>query len=137
MVNEMVTFTDIKTKLLLRKRVDSDINETWYRCSDHTGRSGGVDVCGNYEYGTPYTYVKLHQFKVAKHTPKGVRLFMNEWDGDTRVVLHDSRKKFAHPELEDAVDDFMTRKKRQIWIYNQKIKQANEAMNLAQRGTFK
>jgi hypothetical protein len=63
----------------------------------------------------------LHDFgpavekcRVLRHTPKGV--WLDTWLGRPRFVRHDTRKKYAHPTMEAAIDSFRRRKARQIAI---------------------
>lgn len=110
-------------------------DECWYRCVDYT--EGSRIQTGGPLPGVGQTVVELRKLKVAKHTPKGVRLFLDKYGSDTRVVLHSTHKKFAHDNPADAVNDFITRKNRQLWILRNQVRQATDALALATVGNIK
>jgi len=70
----------------------------------------------------------VSEYYVIKETPKGVWI---ESYGTKRFVLHDSRKKFAHPTIESARESFIYRKKRQIKILSAQLKNAQQALECA------
>lgn len=86
---------------------------TWYRFTDFQ-TAPSVDEWDNI-VGKGGVNIRLHEYKVAKITPKGVQLDLG-W-GDKRFVLRDARKRFACPTLEEAKVSFLARKKRQLGIY--------------------
>lgn len=48
----------------------------------------------------------------------------------TRFVLLESRKRFACPTKEEALESFIARKEKQISIYNSKLKRAKESLEI-------
>jgi hypothetical protein len=91
------------------------------------------------EYDNPIpgggsTHVRLIKFQVVRHTPKGVWL---SWFGcRSRFVLKGAHKRFACPTLAEAKESFLARKKRQIGIYEARIKTAKQAIELAEKERF-
>lgn len=75
--------------------------------------------------------VELRKFEVLRHTPKGVWLRL--YDGHTRFVLVDARKKFACPSLALAKESFIARKKCQVRIYAARVSRAKRAIVLAEQ----
>lgn len=100
------------------------VGDTWYRVEDYMVAST-LD-----EYETPmgpgHVELRVLKFQIVKVTPKGVRLDVE------KVVLDHWNKKYACPTLELAVESFMARKRRQIAINNSRVKNAKEAILLAQ-----
>ena len=76
--------------------------------------------------------IRLQEFPVLKHTPKGVWLFT--FFGDKRFVLRDARKRFACPTKEEALESFIARKKRQATIFESRARNARLAIKLAEEG---
>ena len=72
--------------------------------------------------GPGRVYVSVHEYRVVKVTPHGVRL------DNGRFVLRDARKRFACPTIEEAVESFMARKSRQMGILHRQIEQIEEAI---------
>jgi hypothetical protein len=103
------------------------MSEVYYRFED---KSYSV-LCGPTEddYASQLR-VHCHQYPVVKTTPKGV--WLNVY-GDRRFVLNEARKRFACPTVELAHESFKARKKRQIKIYESRIKDARQALVLADR----
>jgi hypothetical protein len=56
----------------------------------------------------------IERCRVIRHTPKGV--WLDTWLGRPRFVRYDTRKKYAHPTMEDAIVAFRRRKQRQVEI---------------------
>lgn len=79
--------------------------------------------------------IRLDAYRVAKETPKGVQLDMGFFGGDAKrgwkfVLLH-SRKRFACPTKEEALESFIARKKRQHGILMARAVEAESFMHLA------
>lgn len=75
--------------------------------------------------------VHLQEYKVIRETPKGVWLcsVIGDYEcSDRRFVLRGTRKQFACPTKEQAMESFVARKKAQIRIYTARIKRAEEAL---------
>lgn len=88
----------------------ADQNEIYYRYED-SAYDGSVRIY-------------LREFRVVRHTPKGV--WIDAW-GRNRFILVGARKSFAHPTPEEAKKSFLARKQRQISILTYQLKQANAA----------
>ena len=78
-------------------------------------------------YGNDTVKVYLCQYTIDKRTPKGVWVT----DGYTRKhVLHDARKKFAYPSVQEALVSFQARKVRQVQIVRAQLRHAEIALSL-------
>jgi hypothetical protein len=75
--------------------------------------------------------IECRQFRVLKHTPKGVWLSDTACLGYKRFVLNKSKKRFACATKEEAIDSFVARKKRQHSVYMHRAKRAEAALYLA------
>lgn len=108
----------------------------WYRITETT-YSAGVDDWGDPLPGGP-TYPNLEAYRVLKETPKGVWLDApsSDWK-DRRFVNRSSRKRFACPTIEEAIESYKARKRRQIGIMKSRIKMVEEALAyLDKRGFY-
>lgn len=96
----------------------------WYRYED---RLSGDD------WGT-YVNVNLRQFEVVRETPKGVWLRLYEYSdmSPLRFVLRESRKRYACPTKEQAMESFLARKRKQMRILKQKLQHVEEAIQIAE-----
>ncbi len=104
--------------------------EIWYRFEDQM-RAGSADEFG--DFGPSTVHVYIFEYEVSHHTPKGVQLIVDSWSGVKRFVLKSSVKRFACPTIEEALESFLARKKKQAYIYATKISQIEEAEVIAQR----
>jgi hypothetical protein len=75
--------------------------------------------------------IKLREFRVLKHTPKGV--WLEGYFGGKRFVLNDAYRRYACPTIEEAKVSFRARKAKQISIYKHRIEDAEEALRLVNR----
>lgn len=95
---------------------DRENQEIYYRYSNFYGPLGHVRV-------------NLHKYEVTKHTPAGVWISEGVWD--KHFINHKSRKKFAYPDKETALESFKLRKQRQIEILTDKLSDAKVALVIA------
>lgn len=103
--------------------------EVWYRYEDYLVSNGGINECGDWESSDPPTVkVRLVEFGIKKHTPKGVRLDFGKF------VLKNSNKRFACPTVEEARASFIVRKTKQISILSAQLRNAETALKLFQEG---
>ncbi len=87
------------------------------------------------EYGSSPLYLKEAVYKVVKVTPKGVWIDY-QCDiarGRPHFVRLDSRKKFAYPTREQALDGFIAKKRRHVSILSAQHDDALQALNMALR----
>ena len=96
------------------------MQEEWYRFVDIQW-APPVDEWDNI-IGVGKLTVELYRWHVEKHTPKGVRL-----EGG-KFVLRDARKRWACPTIEEALESFKARKKRQIKIHQATVRRAEKAL---------
>lgn len=100
----------------------------WYRLEDR--KVGDADG----------SLVEVYMAKliVVKETPKGVKLVgLGHGPKNPRLVLHDSRKKFACATVEEAVESFKKRKERQASIYRARADDADMAKDIAIDGHYR
>jgi hypothetical protein len=91
----------------------AQVGDTWFRIED----------------GSATNWVR--EFTVVKVTTCGVRLS----DGfGMRLVLDDSRKRYACPTREEAMESFIARKRRQLKILRAQIQRVERALDDANAG---
>lgn len=76
--------------------------------------------------GTGRVELELHAYRVAKETPKGVRLAIG------RFVLASARKRFACATVDEAWQSFQARKRRQVSILSAQLSDARAALDMQQ-----
>lgn len=97
--------------------------EYWYRIESRS-EATGWNEWDEVSYGHREV-LKLWALPVLSHTPKGVWL---DNFGQRKFVLLDSRKQYASPTKEAALDAFKHRKQRQIHILTSRLSDAREAL---------
>ena len=75
------------------------------------------------EYGTTAPRLEMHFYFVTKRTPKGA------WIGNQFVLLSAS-KRFACNTVEEAIESFIARKRKQIKILEAQLSRAQTELNL-------
>jgi hypothetical protein len=96
----------------------SHTSNTWYRYED-TRTTNGI-------------HVYLREFNVVRYTPQGAWI---EQYGHGRFVLRNSRKRYACPSKEEALESFRARKKRQIKILTSQLERAKLALIYSGEGS--
>ena len=86
-------------------------------------------------YGSGELKVVLLTFDVIKETAKGVWIMDHYGIGKKKFVLLSARKKFACVSEADAKTSFIARKRRQCSIYAARLRQAQRAIEICQRGS--
>lgn len=95
----------------------------WYRYED--------TLSGD-DWGT-YVNVHLRQLEVVRETPKGVWVRLYDSDmAPQRFVLRESRKRYACPTKEEAMESFLARKRKQMKILKAKLAHVEEAIQIAE-----
>ena len=82
------------------------------------------------------TKIDLREFPIIKWTPKGAWIDVGLGVGhreDQKFVLLTARKRYACLTLEEAMESFKYRKKRQIKKLNAQLRQAEKALALSER----
>ena len=105
--------------------------EVWYRYVDWVS----VSLDGH----THTVHITCHEYRVVKHTPKGVWLYTGDLNAHMgkRWCRRDAYKQFACPTKEEALDSFIARKERQIRILKRQTRDAEDALQLARsRGSM-
>lgn len=103
--------------------------EYFYRYTDDR-YSNGVDQFDDPLPGYNLRLL-LSQYRVIKRTPKGA--WINNY-GEKKFVLLTARKRYACPTKEEALECFIFRKKRQLSILSSKVRQVEQAIELAGHG---
>lgn len=99
-----------------------DAQEHWYR---YEARDlGAVDDFGDL-FPSHGVELLLMKFKVTRHTPKGV------WLDTGQFVRKNSKRRYAYPTQEQALANFVARKKSQIRILEGHLARAKQALTLA------
>ncbi len=111
-----------KSDVVIVPPIGVEYAETWYRYEDKL-YSIGVDEDGD-SLGSE-TRVILFRCEVIKRTPCGA--WVNGPNGKRFVNLNHT-KSFACPTIEEAKASFLARKKRQISIYRNRVKNAERAI---------
>lgn len=98
-------------------------SERWYRVEDGRYAPPLNDWGDPVGHGRPY--LSILDFPVLAHTPKGVWL---EAYGARRFVLLESHKRFACPTIDEAVESWRARKRRQATILRAQLAHVAEVM---------
>ena len=102
--------------------------EVWYRCED-IRYSSGTDEWGDPLPGPGRLEIRLYEYTVLRHTPKGVWI-NGGYSSRGRFVLRDANKRYACPTIEEARVSFLARKRRERDIHAARARQAAEAIRL-------
>lgn len=83
-----------------------------------------------YRYYNNSSYIYLKEHKVIKETPCGYWIEEDDnWTlNDKKWVSKTSKKRFAYPSLEEAANNFILRKKRQIAILQAQVNISKNAL---------
>lgn len=101
------------------------VNDVWFRYEQRT--YGSVDEFDNL-ISTRHE-LALMEFKVAKVTPKGV--WLERYLGN-RFVRASSKRRFAHPSKDAALESFRQRKLRQIELLQSQLSVAKTMLARAE-----
>jgi hypothetical protein len=108
----------------------------YYRFEDKLVGSGGFDIYGDYVPGPSYVKVEIVTFEVDRLTPKGAWVWLptrgSYMPMTRRFVCNGWYNKYANPTIEGARADFIARKKRLIAIQTRRVRDAQEAIDLAE-----
>lgn len=109
------------------------MTDYFYRVEETT-YSAGCDEFGDPLPGGP-TMTNLHAYEVIKRTPCGA--WIAAGDTGRKFVLLTANKRYAVPTVEEAIESFKARKKRQKAIYAARIKSIDEALRyLDEKGFY-
>lgn len=75
----------------------------------------------------------LLEFPVIKHTPCGFWIDVDFFAQEKKFVRTTANKRYACLTLQEAIDSFLARKRRQHRIYAAKVRNIEEAQRLGQR----
>ncbi len=81
--------------------------------------------------------VDLLEYVLIKETLKGYWIKRDFekyafYGGKTRWVSKTARKRFAYPSKEEALENYLSRKKRQVFILSTKVKEAEFLLDVAE-----
>lgn len=107
--------------------------EVYYRVRVTSHANGGYDMQGEWEFSGSYNYrVCLEVIPVVNHTPKGVWL---GWGGKKqRLVLHSSKKRFADPTIEKAINSAVAKKQKHIYIMQYRVRSLQNELSALEGG---
>lgn len=87
----------------------------------------------------PNTVLELREFNMRKETPKGYWIGYGSWEEDERLrgtskwVSKTSKRRFAHPTKEEALNYFIKRTEKRISIMQYQISSCRIALGLAKQ----
>jgi len=105
-----------------------------YRYNGHSYSHGGFDQWGEYKHSYSTYKVLLSEYGIIKETAKG---FWIEGDmtQEKRFVRKEGRKKYASQTKEEALKDFIARRKKQISIFESRLARAKRELEISQKMT--
>lgn len=85
----------------------------------------------------PNTMLRLVEFNLHKETPKGYWIGYGHNEpgqlrSDSRWVSKNGRKRYAYPTKEEAMNNFILRKQREIKILKARLMYSEDALTVAQ-----
>lgn len=101
--------------------------EVWYRYEDMRWAPPLNEF--DEPVGSGRSDIRLLEFEVLKHTPKGV--WVGSWS-NKRFVLTSARKRYACPTKQEALDSFIARKKRQQTILRNQLQHVKTVLAMAE-----
>lgn len=101
--------------------------EVWYRV-DGMLWAAPADECGDAS-GPASPDIRVRELEVLRHTPKGV--WVEGRHGRERFILHAATRRYACPNLAEALESFVERKRRQERILLRQIEHARKQAMLA------
>jgi hypothetical protein len=105
------------------------MSKYWYRLENFQVSTG--------EDSPSETHVVLRKLIVVRRTPKGVRLVGGQYGHDNpRFVCLTSRKRFACPTVEEAVESFLARKSGQARVLSAQLRRVERAREIALSGKY-
>jgi hypothetical protein len=108
---------------------------SYFRFEEVRHGTGYTDEWGEYVSTGSYVRLQLREFKVIKETPQGVRINAYDWrEPNGKLILRTWNKQWACPTVEEARLSFIARKRRQMQIYEARLRTAKTAMELAEKG---
>ena len=100
-----------------------------YRYEDAVYSTVSIDVAGGEHYGTTPVKLECHEFDVISETKCGYWIdyaFSKKW------VSRKSKKRFAYPSKQAAIESLIIRKKVQFRILSHRVSRAQDALYLAE-----
>ena len=111
--------------------------QTWgmgflYRFEDHT-YAQRIDPFDDFDDNwTSVTYLELNAYNIRSKTPCGYTIYADNSVG-WRFINMNATKKFALPTVNEALESYIARKKRQFEIYDARAKKAFMLMEKARK----
>jgi len=105
---------------------------SYFRYEELRVGEGYTDQSGEYVVTGSSVRLQLREFRVVKETPCGVRI--DDYSQGGRFISREWNKQWASPTVEGARLSFIARKRRQARILEARLRQAQEAMGLAEDG---
>ena len=107
-----------------------------YRYDDHTSSLHMGETTETFPRSALYneneSAVILNKYRIISKTPCGCWIFLpHDYPGYKRFVMTGTKKCFARPTKEKALDDYMYRKRYQIRMLEGQAKRARERLDIA------
>lgn len=90
-----------------------------------------IDVNGCEHYYNSDTKFQLSWYKITKRTPKGAWIFGEGTWTDKKFILLTARKQWASETQHKAIECFLRRKERHLYILNNQVREVEGLVNLA------
>lgn len=110
---------------------DRPAHEYWYRYHAFRESTGIFDSEWSESCGY-HIRLSCFEYRVIKHTPKGVWL-QQPYRPDKKFVLKDAKKRFVYPTKREALISYIARQKRRLLILRSQIKDSEMGLSVADR----
>lgn len=110
---------------------DKPVHEYWYRYRAFRESTGIFDNEWSESCGY-HIRLSCFEYRVIKHTPKGVWL-QQPYSPDKKFVLKNAKKRFAYPTKREALISYIARQKRRLLILKSQIKDSEMGLRVADR----
>ena len=106
-----------------------------YRYNGHAYSHGGYDIDGEYKHSYSSYKVLLREYGVIRETPKGFWIESDDIMLEKKFVRKEGIKKYAAQTKEEALKDFIARRKKQISIFESRLARAKCELEISQKMT--
>jgi hypothetical protein len=98
----------------------------------YESRRYSVTICPDREiFGTSKAELQLIEFKLHSETPKGH--WIGIWGGKDTWVSKTSKKRYAHPSKDEALQSYVARKKAFVRHSKNRLRRAEEDLALVEK----
>lgn len=123
---------------MTQKNILGGINMEFYRYEIESRSHYGYDMDGNYTSSKlpPTITLELHEYVLYKETPKGYWICLEFWKNGghgKRWISKTSRKRYAYPTKEEAMNNFLKRTEKRIKILKTQLYASEYGLHLANK----